>query len=356
MIDPELRRLLDRYGFDETLFAQLRDRVARGEVAPDRNAVRGALEPLPASAYTHLDEDVRGLGDEAIARGEVAVAVLNGGMATRFGGLVKGIVPALDDRSFLEWKLRDAVAAGLQFVVMSSFATDAPTREFIRERRLDEPLHFTQSVLLRLTPDGDLFLQDGRPSPYAPGHGDFLPAIRRSGVLETLRERGVRTLALSNVDNLGARVDPLVVGAHLAAGRPLTAEVTRKWAGDVGGAPALVDGRPMIVEGFRFPPGFDQGSVPVFATNSFLFDLEALERDHDPTWLYVEKELDGRRAVQLETLVNELSSFVPTTYLVVPREGGRNRFVPVKQPEDLVRAQPALRELLAVDLFRPQQN
>jgi UTP--glucose-1-phosphate uridylyltransferase len=351
MIDAALRARLERYGFDEALFQELRRRVARGELSKDANHVRGTVGPLPEDGLTELDESARAVGERAIAGGEVAVAVLNGGMATRFGGVVKGIVPALDGRSFLEWKLEDAAAAGVPFVVMNSFATDDPTRAFVRDRGLAEPAYFTQSALLRLTPAGELFLEDGRPSPYAPGHGDFLRSIRSSGVLSELRSRGVRTLLLSNVDNLGARVDPLVVGAHLAGGRPLTAEVTRKRPGDVGGAPVLVDGRPMIVEGFRFPPGFDQGSVPIFATNTFAFDLDALGTEHELTWLYVEKDLHGRTAVQLETLVNELSAFVPTTYLVVPREGARNRFVPVKTPGDLVRAEPELRALLGADLF-----
>ena len=47
----------------------------------------------------------------------------------------------------------------------------------------------------------------------------------------------------------------------------------------------------------------------------------------------------------------ELSAFLPTTYLLVPREGTRSRFVPVKTPEDLERARPLLRELLATPLF-----
>jgi UTP--glucose-1-phosphate uridylyltransferase len=351
-VTDELRAELERYGFDETLFEQLRERVASGDLSPERNAVTGTIEPLPDGMLSTPTEDDRARGEAAIRGGEIAVAVLNGGMATRFGGVVKGIVPVLDGRSFLEWKLADAAAAGLPFLVMNSFATDAATRTFARERELTGPLWFTQSVLLRLERDGSLFLTEGRPSPYAPGHGDFLAAIRRSRLVQTLRDRGVRTLALSNGDNLGARVDPLVVGAHLRGGRPLTAEVAPKWPGDVGGSPVLVGGRPMIVEGFRFPRGFDQDRAPVFATNSFLFDVDVLEPEYGLTWLYVEKEIGGRRAVQLETLVNELSAFVPTTYLVVPREGPRNRFVPVKTPDDLGRAQPALRELLGADLFQ----
>ena len=49
--------------------------------------------------------------------------------------------------------------------------------------------------------------------------------------------------------------------------------------------------------------------------------------------------------MQLERLYNELSAFLPTTYLEVPRRGPRGRFLPIKTPEDLERAQADLREL-----------
>ena len=58
---------------------------------------------------------------------------------------------------------------------------------------------------------------------------------------------------VSNVDNLGARVDPVVVGMHLHGRQPLTCEVARK-EGDMGGAPVRVDGKLQLVEGPRFPP------------------------------------------------------------------------------------------------------
>jgi len=82
-----------------------------------------------------------------------------------------------------------------------------------------------------------------------------------------------------------------------------------------------------------------------------VIDVDVLERRYPLTWLYVEKDVEGRKAVQLERLVNELSAFLPTTYLLVPREGPRSRFVPVKTPEDLEQARPQLRELLATSLF-----
>jgi UTP--glucose-1-phosphate uridylyltransferase len=281
------------------------------------------------------------LPDEGAELDGVAAAVLNGGMATRFGGVVKGLVDAVDGVTFLEWKLRDAEAAGVPLVLMNSFATDEPTRAFLGDR--DDVVTFAQSVSLRLNPDGSLY---PGPSPYSPGHGDFA----EFAPVDELRARGVRTLMLSNVDNLGARVDPRVLAAHRAAGNPLTVEVAPS-EGDPGGAPVRVNGRPMVVESFRFPPEFDPSTLPVFNTNNLVIDLELLGGGYPLTWLYVEKDVDGGAAVQLERLVSELSAFVPTTYVLVSREGPQSRFVPVKTPEDLEAARPLLRELLATSLF-----
>lgn len=352
--------VLERFGFDEVLFERLRARVAAGQLSTATNLVRGSIEaphpdevtPLPAPGDAGYDE-VRGAGLDALRRGEVAQVVLAGGMATRFGGVVKAVLPAVDGRSFLEAKLLQtttlerALGVAVPIALMTSFATDEAIREHVRRRDLGSPFVFNQFVSLRLDSSGELFRDAaGRASLYAPGHGDLFQALRRSGTLATLRDRGVRLVTVSNVDNLGARVDPAVVGAHLLAGRPLTCEVARK-EGDLGGAPVRVDGKLQLVEGPRFPPSFDQSLVPVFNTNTALFDLDALDEEYDLTWLYVLKDVEGRNAVQLERLYHEVSSFVPTQYLEVPRRGPRGRFLPIKTPDDLARAQDDLRELLS---------
>jgi UTP--glucose-1-phosphate uridylyltransferase len=293
-----------------------------------------SLERLPAGERRELEE----LGRDAIMRGRVAVAVLNGGMATRFGGDVKGIIEAVGGRTFLEVKLAQARAFGrVPFLIMNSFATHARTIEFLAARGLDDTAQvFLQSVSVRLTPGGDV-LRDaaGRVSLYAPGHGDFPGSLRRSGLLARLAESGVETVVLSNIDNLGAELDPQVIGFHLARGRALTAELAETLPGDVGGAPAFVADRLQIVEGFRFPAGFDFASVPFMATNTFAISLELLAREYPLTWFYVEKTVDQGTAVQMERLVNELSSFVPTSYLATPRGGPRGRFFPIKTRADL---------------------
>lgn len=118
----------------------------------------------------------------------------------------------------------------------------------------------------------------------------------------------------------------------------------------MGGAPVRVDGVLQLVEGPRFPADFDQDATPVFNTNTALFDIDALDVDYPLTWLYVEKSVDGRAAVQLERVYHEVSALVPTTYLEVPRRGLRGRFSPIKTPDDLERAQDDLRALVSAPI------
>jgi UTP--glucose-1-phosphate uridylyltransferase len=363
-LDAETRAILERFAFDVERFEELRRRVAAGELSPAANVVQGTVEPPSSGDLTPLPapgdegyEAAHAAGLVALRRGEVAQIVLTGGMATRFGGVVKGVVEAVDGRSFLEVKLaetrelEDTLGTAIPIALMTSFATDDEVRAHVAERGLGDVLVFPQAVFLRLEPHGDLFREDdGRASPYAPGHGDLFEALQRSGVLGVLRQRGVRVVTVSNVDNLGARVDPAVVGSHLLAGRPLTAEVARK-EGDMGGAPVVVDGRLQLLEAPRFPPDFEHDAVPVFNTNTAVLDLDALDRDYDLTWLVVEKDAGGRPAVQLERVYHEVSRELPTTYLLVPRRGPRGRFFPVKTPEDLERSQDDLRELLETSLI-----
>jgi UTP--glucose-1-phosphate uridylyltransferase len=62
------------------------------------------------------------------------------------------------------------------------------------------------------------------------------------------------------------------------------------------------------------------------------------------------KDVEGRRAVQLERLYHEVSAVVPTQYLEVPRRGPHGRFLPIKTPADLERAERDLRELVSAPI------
>ena len=251
-------------------------------------------------------------------------------MATRFGGVVKA-VPVAEGLSFLAAKVRDARRHGaVPVYVMTSAATHDRIVEQVRTEGLDGVECFPQQVSLRLTPAGAIFQDSGAPSPYATGHGDLTFALRASGVLARFREAGGKVLYVSNVDNVAATLEPVVIGVHLASEAKLTAEVVRKEPGDRGGA-ARVDGQLQIAVLFRFPNEFDQNTLPLFNTNTFVLDVQAIDRDFELTYFRVEKTVDKAKVIQFERLVGQLTAFLPSHFLIVPR----GRFLPVKDPEEL---------------------
>jgi UTP--glucose-1-phosphate uridylyltransferase len=356
---------LRQYGFDAALQQSWQRDLAAGRLGKQANAVAGdllvpppgTLQKLPGSATKAVRELDR-IGRAAIAQGQLGVVVLNGGMATRFGGVVKGVVPVLGpERSFLALCVEDCLRAASVFggrvplFLMNSFATDAKTKAHFAEHgnfaaAADLVAHFTQSIALRMTPDGALFLRDdGELSPYGPGHGDFPAAFRRCGALARFRDRGGRYLLVRNVDNLGARIDPVILGHHIQRNCAATVELAPKWPDDVGGSPFSYLGNTQLIEQIRYPEGFDPSIVDVFNTNTFTFTAEALDREFELGWYYVEKQVEGRTAVQMEHLIGELSAHLPTNFLQVRRSGQRTRFLPVKTPGDLQSARDEIAEM-----------
>lgn len=356
---------LGQYGFDADLLRRWRTDVAEKRLSAETNAVTGDLlapppgtiQKLPARA-TKAYRELQKAGRAAIANGEVGVVVLNGGMATRFGGVVKGVVPVLGpERTFLALGIEDVLHAQqesggkIAFYAMNSFATDVATKEHFAAHRdfgaaRGQVEHFTQFVSVRLTQEGELFvLENGDVSPYGPGHGDFAPAFRACGALRRFLDQGGKYLLVRNVDNLGARIDPAVLGHHIQSQCDATVEVAPKWPEDVGGSPFLYLGKTQLVEQVRFAPGFDPNIVDVFNTNTFTFNAAALDRDFDLGWYYVEKKVEDRKAVQIEHLIGELTAHLSTNFLQVRRNGRESRFLPVKTPEDLDAARDEIREM-----------
>ena len=148
-----------------------------------------------------------------------------------------------------------------------------------------------------------------------------------------------------NVDNLGARVDPAVLGYHVKAQKETTVEVAPKWPEDVGGSPYLYQGRVQLVEQVRYPKGFDANIVDVFNTNTLTFSAASLDRSFDLGWYYVEKTVEDRAAVQMEHLIGEMTAHLSTAFLQVRRSGPDTRFLPIKTPEDLEAAREEIADM-----------
>jgi UTP--glucose-1-phosphate uridylyltransferase len=368
-----LRASVADYAFDRETFDRLRGAVVTGALDPASNRLPAPPTPLrtaPIDLRTKgADRVERGLS--ALRRGEVAVLVLNGGMATRFGGGAKGVVPVAEAHpraSFLAIKLAEVrqraheLSTHIPVALMHSFATEATSRAHVDAidwagLASEDRYWFSQSIMPRVLPDGTPLFElpgadalDDATLFAAPGHGDTLKRLRESGTLETLRDRGVAHVLVSNVDNVGATLDPAVLGAHLEAvesGASVSVEVVRREAGDAGGCVAdLPNGRPAIIEGFRLPEGVDLADFPHFNTNTLWLALDAMDRSFDLSWFAVRKEIawPGRpatRVVQFEQLIGQVTELVPSAFLDVERG---ERFLPIKTREDLAAAAPALVE------------
>lgn len=311
-------------------------------------------------------------GIELLQRKQFGRIILNGGMATRFGGRVKGVCEALDGKSFLQLKLEQMTRLEQTFdlpeipvALMHSFATHETTKQFLEDHHYfgrTKIEFFLQPDAPRLTKDGTLY--QGAQDRAARGHGDFAHAFKESGILQRWIDQGVTHIDFSNIDNLGATVHPAMLAAFVDSNKSMGVEVARKNPGDKGGSVGLKDGRAGIIEGFYFPDDVSQDQLTHFNTNNLWFRLDALralleDPAFDLPWSVVHKtvvdpKLGEQEVVQFEHVAADITfSFnqVPeddqVLFFWVDREGSSGRFFPVKQPDDLVELQEALRVRLA---------
>lgn len=342
--------VLERYGFDAATFMRLQTELAQGAFPATRNIEREPIAPLRDGDLLQWPElgsekrhELEARGRAAIERGEVAAVILNGGMATRFGGVVKGIVEVLPKKSFLGLRLQQIASVGSRVPVflMNSFATDRDTRAHLEANDYfglaSTRVHmFTQRISIRLTASGEVFrTSENRASLCAPGHGDVFECLSASPGFRRFVADGGKHVLVSNIDNVGATLSPLIVGAHLSGGNPITVEVAARASEEMGGAPVRIRNGIEVLESFRFPPGFATSTLPVFNTNNMIVDVGAIRPDYSLTWFRADKKVEGKPAVQFERLMGQVTAFCKASYLTVPRVGRDGRFFPVKTPDDL---------------------
>jgi UTP--glucose-1-phosphate uridylyltransferase len=298
---------------------------------------------------------------------QVVVIKLNGGLATTMGlQQPKSLMEARDGKSFLEiiigqtLALRRRHGVELPLVLMDSDSTRDPTlQELARHpelRRDGLAPDFMQSVVPKL--DAETLEPVSWPRSPAlewnpPGHGDVYGALRRSGMLHALLERGFRYAMISNADNLGSSVDARIA-AHVAANEiPFLMEVVQGTEADRKGghvARRIADGRLVLRETAQTPDS-DQESFRDYRrwrwynTNTLWVDLRVLDRRLAESEGVLElpliinrKTVDPRDSastpvIQLESAMGAaIGSFDGAALLQVPR----TRFAPVKTTDDLL--------------------
>ena len=111
-LDPALLAQLQSQGFDaERLRGWERDLLRAG---PEVNRVAGVVAPPAAVDVVDLPDRgsddgrrLERLGLDALGEGRLAMVVLAGGMATRMGSVVKGLVEAIPGATFLDARLAE---------------------------------------------------------------------------------------------------------------------------------------------------------------------------------------------------------------------------------------------------------
>jgi UTP--glucose-1-phosphate uridylyltransferase len=328
-------------------------------------ALIATAELEPAGEVPSLDE-LPDLDDPAVLD-RIAVIKLNGGLATTMGlQRPKSLVEAREGRSFLEiiiaqtLALRQRHGVRLPLVLMDSEATQSETLAALTghpDLAVDGlPLDFLQSMIPKLEADS-LGPVSWPPNPALewcpPGHGDVYGALRRSGMLAGLLERGFDYAMISNSDNTGATLDPRIAG-HMASQQiPFLMEVVEGTEADRKGghiARRRADGQLVLRETAQTPPE-DEDSFRdyrrwrYYNTNSLWVDLRVLSETLDRNDGVLElpmivnrKTVDPRASdstpvIQLESAMGAaIGSFGGAGLLLVPR----TRFVPVKTTDDLL--------------------
>jgi UTP--glucose-1-phosphate uridylyltransferase len=318
--------------------------------------------------------DVTGCSDTVKAGtallGQLVVIRLNGGLGTTMGlerakSLLK-VKGALSFNDIISHQLRKlSVVAGvaIPLIHMTSFSTD---------RDVQEAMHQYSD----LSPGGlpITFLQHKHPKIYLdtmmpaaedneelnwnpPGHGDIYAALLANGLAEKLLSMGKRYAFVANADNLGATVEPGILGFFAQSGAPFLMETAERTKADAKGghlARRRSTGRLILRESSQAPTGPGGDIIPEFQdvtkydqfnTNNIWLDLKAVvevARAHDgaiPLPLISNKKTvnprdrASRKVIQIETAMGAaIEVFAGACALQVPRR----RFAPVKSNNDLL--------------------
>ncbi len=281
----------------------------------------------------------------------LAVLKLNGGLGTTMGcSGPKSLIHVHGSDTFLDiiskqmHTLRQQTGHPIPLILLNSFNTSDATLAHLSGMPF---LELFQHEVPRIdTETGRPYVchRDKNLEWYPPGHGDLYLSLLTSGMLETLIQKGIRYLFVSNADNLGATTNLKLLGYMHEHQVPFIMEVTPKTIADIkGGTLIRRQNRVCLLERAQVSPDFldtfeDLTRFTVFNTNSVWINLDILKKTltQGPLKLPVivnPKQVHGTHIVQLEQALGAaIEAFEGAVAITVPRE----RFVPVKTTADLM--------------------
>jgi UTP--glucose-1-phosphate uridylyltransferase len=337
------------------LFAYYYQKLLQGETGllPE-----DTIEPVPfVPDMERFDPALTDVGKRALAH--TAVIKLNGGLGTSMGlEQAKALLPVKEGLSFLDIIARQVTALDIPLLLMNSFSTDADSMSCLAaypQLAKGVPQHFLQHkapkvVQSDFTPV--VWPQNEELEWCPPGHGDIYTALMTSGTLEALLAAGYEYAFVSNADNLGALLDPTLLGYFVRHQLPFMMEVAdRKEMDRKGGHLAQRPDGQLVLRELAQCPATDQAAFQdisrhkYFNTNNLWFNLrvvqEVMMQSNGRLGLPMirnSKTVDPRDPAstpvyQLETAMGAaIGVFAGAQAVRVPR----TRFAPVKTTDDLL--------------------
>ena len=256
---------------DFALLAKLVDEHLRG--GPEKSDDR-ASRAQPPSQLERFDEDqplssqwvaATRAGEDMLREGKAAAMVVAGGQGSRLGfDHPKGMFPIgpITGKSLFQLHFEQLEAlsrkygVNIPYFIMTSEATDAATKEFLEANEyfgysLHDIYIFKQGWLPAIDEDGKILLSaKGEIAASPDGHGGMLKALKRSGLIDIMKERGVEHVYYHQVDNPTAIIcDPTFLGLHARYQSEMTTKVVAKThAGEKMGVVVTIDGVTQIIE------------------------------------------------------------------------------------------------------------
>lgn len=333
----------------------------------------------PAANLPTLAGLAAGAPADAALLAEAVVIKLNGGLGTGMGLQgPKSLLDVRDGVNFLDLmvrqilELRRSSGTPVRLLLMNSFSTSADTLAHLQRYRAEGLAEASEVELMQnqipkieVATLGPVAWPADRALEWCPpGHGDLYAALVGSGWLDRLLAEGVKYAFVSNSDNLGAILDPVILRYFADSRAPFLMEVTRRTAADRKGghlARRKADGRLLLREVAQCPEADLEAFQDIerhryFNTNSLWLRLDLLKEQlaADAGVLPLpmirnNKTVDPRdqtstAVIQLEIAMGAaIECFAGSAAIEVPR----SRFAPVKTTGDLLALRSDAYDVLA---------
>lgn len=306
------------------------------------------FSPAPDGIVRFYHDDLERynqVGSDALFEGKVAYCIDASGQDIEPGSPdALARIPKLL-MSLLTLKLTQLVGNGPAWVVTTPTFRRAIEQHLASHVgfELDRVKVIEQNETYQMTPDNRIvFSADGSPCLHACGTGDLFSCLRRDDAFQRFVGSGGKYVALVDINNVFAALEPAIVGHHIESGKKVTCEVVKRKPSEEGSV--LVES----VEGIR---GVDMKRIFAtekddyswLCTNSYIFDVDVDMDKISADWCRIQDRRHDRIAIRYQKFFDEITAAYDTNYIGVVRG---ERYIPVRDSSTLA----SLEKIVNLDL------